>query len=246
MKLLFQLFGPSRGARPVFILGSGRSGTDIVSHCLSQAMNVELINEDNPKTFDNWRLKSLDAVGHAVDLSRAKLVLFKPIVETLRAQEFLAEFQGASIVFVVRNPHDAINSMARFFGKSHVRAVKNWVESGFDRHPQAPGQLREFISRHCHADLSVEDASGLYWLLYNSAYLFLNLQSDTRVTIVQYENLVEKPEEVIRGVCEFLGIKWTPSMTDEVYASSVGKNRKPNLSPAIEKLCVDVWGWLSG
>lgn len=241
IKRLYQFVSPSHTTQPVFILGSGRSGTDIVAHCLGKAWGVELINEDNPKAFDNWRLKSLDAVKGAVDASNASLVLFKPIVETLRAKEFLVEFQSASVVFVLRNPHDAINSMVRFFGESQIRAVKSWVETDFARQPQAPAELREFIASHCHADLSVEDAAGLYWLLYNSSYLFLELQSNSRVTKVQYENLVQKPDDTMREVCEFLGMKWFPSMTDEVYAGSVGKNRKPALSPAIESRCSELW-----
>jgi hypothetical protein len=241
LKRLYQLISPSRAARPVFILGSGRSGTDIVSHCLSKAWDVELVNEDNPKAFDNWRLKSLDVVERTVHASNAGLVLFKPIVETLRANEFLAEFQSAAVVFVVRNPNDAINSMVRFFGEAQIRAVKSWVETDFARQPQAPAELREFIANHYHPDLSVEDAAGLYWLLYNSSYLFLDLQSSSRVTKIRYENLVQQPDETMQEICDFLGMKWFPSMTDEVYAGSVGKNRKPDLSPAIEERCRGVW-----
>ncbi|MDK8464261.1 sulfotransferase [Marinobacter sp. SS13-12] len=241
LKLLYQRVNPSHETRPVFILGSGRSGTDIVSHCLSKAWDVELINEDNPKAFDNWRLKSLEAVKGAVNASNATLVLFKPIVESLRAEEFLKEFQSAAVVFVVRNPHDSINSMVRFFGEAQIRAVKSWVETDFARKTQAPAELREFIASHCHADLSVEDAAGLYWLLYNSSYLFLDLQSSPRVTKIRYESLVQEPYETIRETCDFLGVKWFPSMTEEVYAGSVGKNRKPDLSPAIEKRCSEVW-----
>lgn len=241
LKALYQRLNPSNGARPVFILGNGRSGTDIVAHCLSKGWGVELINEDNPKAFSNWRLKGLEMVEQAVGSSRADLVVFKPIVETLRAQEFLAEFPSAVVIFVVRNPHDAINSMVRFFGEAQIRAVKSWVETDFARQFQAPAELREFIASLCHTDLSVEDAAGLYWLLYNSSYLFLELQSNSRVTKVQYENLVQKPDDTMREVCEFLGMKWFPSMTDEVYAGSVGKNRKPALSPAIESRCSEVW-----
>lgn len=241
LKLLYQRLKPSHSVKPVFILGNGRSGTDIVAHCLSKGWCVELINEDNPKAFSDWRLKGLDVVEQVVGSSGADLVLFKPIVETLRAQEFLAEFPSAVVIFVVRNPHDAINSMVRFFGEGQVRAVKSWVETDFSRQPQAPAELREFITSHCHADLSVEDAAGLYWLLYNSSYLFLDLPSSPRVAKIRYENLVQEPDETMQEICDFLGMKWFPSMTDEVYAGSVGKNRKPDLSPAIERRCSEVW-----
>jgi hypothetical protein len=245
LNVLYQLVTRSRESRPVFILGSGLSGTDIVSHCLSKSKDVELVNEDNPKAFDNWRLKSLDMVGQVVESSRARLVLFKPIVETLRARAFLDSFPCGSVIFVIRNPYDAINSMVRFFGEGHVKAVKSWVETDFDRQPHAPAEFREFIASHCHVDLSAEDASGLYWLLYNSAYSFLDLQSNPRVTMVRYENLVQNPEMTMRDACDFLDTKWSHSMTDEVYAGSVGKNRKPELSPAIEKQCINVWARLT-
>ena len=246
LKRAYQRLIPSAETRPAFILGSGRSGTDIVSHCLSRAWDVELLNEDNPKAFDNWRLKGLDVVGRAVDSSGARLVMFKPIVETLRANEFLARFPSGFVVFVVRNPYDAINSMARFFGESHVRAVKNWVETDFRRQPQAPAELRAFIAEHCRANLSVEDASGLYWLLYNSAYFFLDLKSDSRVRLVRYEHLIQEPEQALQEVCGFLDLKWSTSMTKDVYEGSVGKNRKPDLSPEIEKQCLDIWHRLTG
>lgn len=241
LKRLYWLLTPFHGTRPVFILGSGRSGTDIVSHCLSKAWVAELINEDNPKAFSNWRLKGLDVVEQAVGSSGARLVFFKPIVETLRAQEFLTEFPSAVVIFVVRNPYDAINSMVRFFGEGQVRAVKSWVDTDFARQPLAPAELREFIANHCHADLSVEDAAGLYWLLYNSSYFFLGLQSNPRATMIRYENLVQKPDETMQEICDFLGMKWAHYMTDEVCAGSVGKNRKPDLSPPIEKRCSEVW-----
>jgi hypothetical protein len=64
--------------------------------------------------------------------------------------------------------------------------------------------------------------------------------------MVRYENLVQKPEEALREVCDFLNIKWYHSMTDEGYTGSVGKNRKPELSPVTEKQCIDVWARLTG
>lgn len=245
LKLAYQRLNPSSDTQPVFILGSGRSGTDIVASCLSKGWDVELINEDNPKAFNNWRLKSLESVSHAVNASGARLVMFKPIVETLRANEFQEAFPGGSIIFVMRNPYDAINSMVRFFGEGHVKAVKSWVETDFAHQPQAPEELRSFIVSHCHADMSLEDAAGLYWLLYNSSYTFLDLQSSSRVTKIQYESLVQKPDETMQEICDFLGMSWSPSMTDEVYAKSVGKNRKPDMTPAIEERCSEVWAQLT-
>lgn len=245
-KGLYQFFTTFGGTSPIFIVGSGRSGTDIVAHCLSKAWDVELINEDNPKAFDNWRLKGLDSVGRSVESSRARLVIFKPIVETLRARDLLGSFSTGKVIFATRNPYDAINSMVRFFGERHIKAVKGWVDTGFSRQSEAPETLRQFISDHCHDQLSLEDASGLYWLLYNSSYQFLGLASDVRVLLVRYENLVQKPVETVKDVCDFLELKFQPSMISEIYPGSVGKNRRPSMSPDIERACLDVWREMTG
>lgn len=244
LKLLYQRFNPSSETQPVFILGSGRSGTDIVAYCLSKGWDVELINEDNPKAFDNWRLKGLEAVGRAVDSSKARLVMFKPIVETLRAREFLEAFPGGSIIFVVRNPYDAINSMVRFFGEGHVKAVKSWVETDFAQQSQAPDALRRFIADHCHDQLSLHDAAGLYWLLYNDSYRFLELEGRDDVLLVGYEDLVSRPVPATRRFAKFLDMEWSEAMTHDIYAKSVGKNNKPNLDPQIEARCLETWEYL--
>lgn len=246
LKKFYQCLIRKGEARAVFVLGSGRSGTDIVAHCLGKAWDSELVNEDNPKAFDNWRLKPLDSVTQTVDNSWAKLVLFKPIVETLRAQELLDHFSYSSVVFVTRNPYDAINSMVRLFGEGHVKAVSHWVASDFAHHKQAPDELRQFIRTHGQGRLSTEDASGLYWLLYNSAYHFLNLDSDRRATLVRYEHLVQEPDRTMKQVCAFLDLKWCPSLTDEVYSGSLRKNPKPDLSPEIERACLAQWERLTG
>ncbi|MDZ7759345.1 MAG: hypothetical protein U5L00_03700 [Desulfovermiculus sp.] len=114
-KKLYQRFQKKATPVPVFIIGSGRSGTDIVAYCLSRSWDVELINEDNSKAFDNWRLKDLSVVRDVVANSKACYVVLKPIVETLRAQSFLQELKSSRLIFVARNPYAAIKSQVRFF-----------------------------------------------------------------------------------------------------------------------------------
>lgn len=203
-----------------------------------------MINEDNPKAFENWRLKELSVVKYVISRSRARFVLLKPIVETLRAQSFLHGFERGRVIFVARNPVDAINSMVRFFGAKQVKAVKNWVETDFRKQPQTPDYLREFISSHCNEDLTKEDAAGLYWLLYNDAYRFLHLRGEKRVLLVFYEDLVQKPEKTTQEIATFLGLNWSPFMLEDVYSGSIGKNKKPSLTPSIDQECQEVWNFL--
>ena len=71
-ELLYHRFNLSSEAQPVFTIGSYLSGRDTVAFCLSKGCNVEVINEGNPKAFDNYRQKSRGSVGRAVNSSRAR------------------------------------------------------------------------------------------------------------------------------------------------------------------------------
>lgn len=243
-KKVYQFIRRSKKAQPVFIVGSGRSGTDIVAHSLSLLWDVDLVNEDNPKAFENWRLKDLNTITKVIHESRASFVVFKPIVETLRASSLLRQFDDSQVIFVVRNPYDAINSMVRFFGEAHIKTVRSWVDTNFFEQPGTPVELREFIGSKVSSYMTVEDASGLYWLLYNNAYQFLALDELEEVLPVNYENLVQQPESETRRLTEFLGLKWSRAMVKNIYNKSVGKDEKPILDAEIEERCLQTWQYL--
>ncbi|HCW91031.1 MAG TPA: hypothetical protein DHU56_13415 [Marinobacter sp.] len=244
-KRLFRIFRPSETSLPVFIIGSGRSGTDIVTFTLNNSLFVQVYNEFHDDAFVNWRLKPLDHIAGLIHKSRAKVVAFKPIVETLRCRELVERFPDAKVLFAVRDYRDAVNSMVRFFGDRHIRAVKGWVKSDFKEHPAASERIRAFLRAHSEGTLSLEDASALYWLLYNDAYASLGLDNDQRVKLVSYEELVNNPREVTKGLAEFLDIPWSSRMTEGIFSKSVGKSPSPNISPEIEKECQKVWAYLA-
>ena len=231
-------------SRAVFLVGSGRSGTDIMAHCLSRSMDVKLINETDTLAFKNWRLKDLNTVKQAVTSSGAPVVLLKPIVETMRVKELLDTFHASRALFLIRDYRDAINSMASFFGEKHVRAVTSWIESDFRRFPLVPGDLRSLVGRIWEEDCSVESACGIYWLVYNSSYLFLDLRMDERIRIMNYEMLVMEPENTLRGVCDYLGLQYNNDMIADVYATSVNRRPAPSLQPVLQHYCEETWNHL--
>jgi hypothetical protein len=244
-KRVFQKFNPAKVSTPVFIVGSGRSGTDIVTHTLSRSFFTAIYNEYHDAAFENWRLRPLDEIGGLIEKSSAQFVVFKPIVETLRSKELLDYFPDGKLLFAVRDYRDAVNSMVRFFGRGHIKAVQAWVRSDFERHSQAPEYMKDFIRTHCDENVSLQDACALYWLLYNAAYQYLDLENDPRARLISYERLVRNSNEETRDLASFLGISWSSGMTQGIYDKSIGKSSPPNISPAIEAECNRVWEYLS-
>jgi hypothetical protein len=63
------------------------------------------------------------------------------------------------------------------------------------------------------------------------------LEKNPAVLLVCYEEAVSHPQEEFSRICRFLGLDFSPGMTDKVFASSVGKCDFPKIAQPVEELC---------
>ena len=108
IKVLRRLSNPLKHSTPVFLLGCGRSGTNMLSRSLGKSFQVDLYNEDHPAAFEKWRIKDLATIERLSHSGFARIKLFKPILDTHMAHVFLSYFPGSKIVFIFRHYRDVI------------------------------------------------------------------------------------------------------------------------------------------
>ena len=208
-------------SNPVFVVGVFRSGTSLLYSLLNQHPQISLMYECNvwdfPALFKRGRfsgdwLARQEFFNEA--LSRHRLILGGSLrgLEQVRTPEELyrvhseqkgatlwgekspfycprlkqlhRQYPNASFVFVWRNPVETYRSM--------LQAGKN---SAFFR---KPGMLHRLVF---HQEQ----------LLRQSAWL---ARREARVRHVNYDDLVDRPEQACRFLCEFLGVKFEPAMLD--------------------------------
>ncbi|MFQ5446119.1 MAG: aminotransferase class III-fold pyridoxal phosphate-dependent enzyme, partial [Saprospiraceae bacterium] len=117
-----------------------------------------------------------------------------------------ADFQNARYIQLVRHPY----SMVRSFEKYHMDQV---------------------LYLHSH-DFNVRQLGELVWLesQKNTAAFFAGIRENRKCTIL-YEDLITRPEKVMREMCETLGLEFHPGllnpyedldkkMTDGIYQNS--------------------------
>ncbi len=245
---IWRLFRPVKNPSPLFLIGSGRSGTDLVVENLSRSPELDVYNETHPAAFENWRLRDFGALRGLVEKSRARWVLFKPIVETHRAREML-EFDGRTkILFAIRNPADTVNSIIRFFGDQVKDWASEWSQSGPNDSfaLNATSYLRDSFLEHYRPDLTVHECAALQWWVRNSLFFELGLSESERVRVTDYDVLTGDPEGAFRGICSFLGISFRKSMAKGVSKKSKGKHPPPELDESIQRACEDLWESLRG
>lgn len=235
---------PLGRSRAAFLVGCGRSGTNLVTRRLSRSWEVELINEDDPRAFDDWRLRDESTIERLVAASPARVALFKPILDTPRSPGLLARFEDARVIFAFRHYQDVINSSITHFGEANWSArVRGWVERDFDEFEpdDIPQATRERVLARWDTGLDAPSAIALYWLFYNGLYFDQGLVTDPRVLPLHYESTVREPERAFRALCTFLGIGYRPQLAEDVYTSSIGRGRPSALDPAVESDCQALW-----
>lgn len=234
-----------RDTRAVFAVGSGRSGTDLVVHCLGQSLEVAVLNEDNPAVFDHWRLRELTIVRNEIARAGAEIALLKPIVETQRVAELLDAFPGSRALFIVRHFHDTINSRVKFFGDSQQGMVDTWLATDFERFQALPAAVRETVRVAWAVDQSTTTAAAIAWLVINASYVYLQLHADPRVQLMHYESLVGESVPCLKRTCDFVGIAYHDRMTREIYGTSVRRTEPPELPPGLDAACTALWTTLA-
>ncbi|GAG76799.1 unnamed protein product [marine sediment metagenome] len=223
-----RLDNPKGKNQAVFLVGCGRSGTNMVTRRLARSWQVDLYNEDNQEAFNNWRLREVSVIDDLIENGYAHIKLFKPIVETHLSAMFLSRYTTGKILFVYRHFNDVINSSINHFGEERwYSRVKAWVDDDFTEFLPAlvPEKTKQFIYSLWDPSLIPVSVLGIYWIFYNRLYFDLGLHEHDRVMLLNYENLVLEPEKSFQNICNFLSLKYYSHMVDDIFSSSIKKRK---------------------
>jgi len=234
-----RLQGPREGARPAFLVGCGRSGTNMLVDRLSRTWELDPVNEYDPAAFHEWWLRDLDSVAAVAQRSRARTVLFKPILDTPRVPQLLERFPEGRVLFAVRDWAAVVRSALALFGPENWPGrVAGWMSDDFAEFgAPLPANARERVRSLWRADLDPASATALYWLFYTGLYCDQGLDSDPRVRLVHYQLVLEQPEAQLREVCDFLGIGYRARMSPGVEPRNRHTSESLGVEPSIAEAC---------
>lgn len=221
------------------MVGCGRSGTNMLVYRLSRTWELDLVNEQDPRAFRHWWLRDLDSLATVARVSRARRILFKPILDTPRVPELLARFPEAKVLFAVRHWTAVVRSARVAFGIDGLPGrVAGWMADDFaEFHTPVPEATRQRVRVLWRADLDPNSATALYWLFYTGLYLDLGLEADPRVCLVLYEAVMEQPDRRLREICAFLEIGFRQRMIAGIAPRKRHGTEALEAEPAIAEAC---------
>jgi hypothetical protein len=232
---------PTTEKCPVFIVGSNRSGTQMVCEAIGRSSHGWDYRESEFSiAFNSYYLRPDWLIKWLIRYSPAPIVSFGSILDAQFTDNLLSRFEGARAIWVYRRYQDAANSSARNW--DHLNDLVGWVAHGEPERLGARGRrisskTMQLFSELFHEGLSKEEGACLYWYMRNQLYFELDLQNDPRVLIVQYEDAVLNQEKGFRRIFNFLGFPYDPAIIDNVFASSVNKHQWTGIDSRIQEVC---------
>lgn len=246
-KLLYQALRSRPTKHSVLaILGCQRSGTSVMSRVFFRDLDVRVYREKSVLTggAEGLRYLPFDELDDYLAKQRVPFIVFKMLVESQRAIDFLNTVDGARVVWLFRNYRDVVNSNLMKFGVGNgiddLRPIVA-AEEGNWRSEACSEETRSVIGKHFSESMNPNDAAALFWYARNRLFFEQDLNLHDRVMSVEYERFVRDPATTMLRIYEFCGMPYPGDfLTEEVRTGSVSKGKDVNLSPEIDELCSEM------
>jgi len=191
--------------------------------------------------FRNYRLRSTETIDRLIRRSPAPIVAFKSICDTHLTDRYLARHTGSRAIWIYRSYKDVANSAVRNLGEHQKNVLRCIVQGDTDRlgwrGERLPGDYLDLVQEVFREDMPPHEACALFWYARNRFYFDLGLESDERVLLVRYEDLVGGSETPFERLFDFIGAAFEREVLDHIFSSAVGKSPFPAIHPRVETLC---------
>lgn len=236
-------------AVPVLIFGEQRSGTNMLLDCFDRSPQTAVYNETDDDAFVDYELRDLQVLRAIVGASPASHVVLKPTADGNRADEVLDALPGARGIWIFRDYRDAVSSALALFRETSLE----YLIKVATRSPVARWRSinitdadRLMIQSHLSRGISEASARALIWFIRNSFLFRLHLDARRDVLVINYEDLVGNPTEVVGMAFKFAGLPFKRNYAAEVFASSIGRRPAPHIDPEIAAACESLLSRMAG
>jgi len=231
-----------------FIVGCQRSGTTMTGMILDQMMEIDCFPESDRRAFHKARIRPANVIDRLIRDSDAACVIFKPICDSHRVLQLMAEHPPARALWVFRRWRDVVNSAVRMWAEHFKLVIGDLVERRRDwgwRHEGISPDCLEQVKRLYRPESTTDDCMALFWYLRNRIYFDQGLDQTPIVLPVRYESMVTEPVAEFGRICRFLNVPFQPQAVNSIHADSIGKNACSVTDPAIIALCDRIYEQLS-
>jgi hypothetical protein len=250
---------------PVFILGCQRSGTTICQEVFLRSRRIAVYSEGNKEAMtSDWRLRPYADIQRLIDRSKAGIALFKPLNDSQSALQILELFDDSCVIWIYRNFYDTANSAVALWGPAQ-RDMVVWIGEALAKFGCVEKAMPAILDKPSYAvyaerlsaetsELLIEWVSNpitehtgaaIMWYLRNQLYFEQKLDTNERSLLINYEKFVASPNAQIGRMCKIIDTRNIDVRSRNVFATSVGRNKAPDISPTVVRACEGLFNRLN-
>ncbi|ADJ28616.1 sulfotransferase domain-containing protein [Nitrosococcus watsonii] len=228
------------GAKQIFfIAGVQRSGTNMLMDVLERSFETMVYHERDPRAFNGYEMRPPTVIHSLVRTASAKYIVLKALCELQELRCLMDTFNPSKGIWLVRHYEDVVNSHLDLWTgmPESIRRIAGDRNAAGWRGRGMSDETHALVRCLYHPEISNASACALFWYFRNVLFFEQNLDQDSRVRLVGYEQLVQHPTEVFNELFTFLGIAYKPHVSRKVVASSVRRRSPPKIDSAIRQIC---------
>lgn len=203
----------SVASRPLFILGTGRSGTHFLAETLSLHQDIAVSIEEYPifglvtdialdLANRHAKQKELVALYHeAIRHCPRPFYCDKSHPNIWIAEDLAKEFPDALFIGIERGVYSCVASMIKHSGVSAWHSLwENWP---------VPNRFLgiDDVNQSSYQALPLAAKCTLRWHSHHLKMIEVSHALSERFHFIQYEDLVEQPDQVLASLTSFIGLK---------------------------------------
>lgn len=241
-KYVYWILNGSASTTPVFIMGCGRSGTQMMLNVLERDERIQVLRENDPKIARNYMLVK-EFIKPAIENCRAPVLIMKPILNSFEVSNLLTEFDQSKVIWIVRSYKDMAASSVNKFGSRVSEYIKHVVESGIGDNWISSGIPSDTLQKlRCinTKGFNNYDWMCLIWWSVNLTVLKDKLYKNRRFILLNYDKMVYEPDLYFLKIYNFIGLSKRIKNANYIHSKSVGKGSKIKLHPIVNKMCFDL------
>lgn len=238
-KYLRQRLAPRTVSQYVLVAGMQRSGTNLLMDVLDASLATQVFHEIDPRAFDQYQMRELHVIRQLAQSCPAPVFVIKALCELDQIKLLMETFSPAKTLWVVRDWRDSVNSAI----KSFDNFVSQWHRLAHGdpcdwRGRGMSSATRELLARLYHPGASEAEGAAIMWFYRNVLFFEQQLDSDPRIRVVFYENLVQRPMDEVAAIYGFIGLPdFSAGVAGRIHARSVKHRSPPDISPEVVSLC---------
>ena len=204
--LPYYFFGVKKKTSPIYICGTQRSGTNMLANCFDNCRNIEVQHDISHRAYKAYRLRSDSDIEQIIRKSPGGHIVFKPLLDTVRAPLFLRNQTNSFVVWIYRNYIDVVLSMKKTFPNSREEIdeimagkCRSWRGEHFTEN------VIKSVRPLYRSNLRQDEALAISWLARNEFLFASHIDTNKRVIAVNYDQFLIAPEEQFKYLSTKIG-----------------------------------------